>query len=107
MDRLDHFREAIEKAMCEYSRIPYSVGEIDIETVFDRRRDHYLLMTVGWNRGRRVHDALIHIDVIDGKVWIQQDGSEHGIAKDLMAAGIPKKSIVLAFRPPELRKYTE
>ena len=36
-----------------------------------------------------------------------RDGTEHGIAVDLTAAGIPKEYIVLGFREPELRQYTE
>ena len=39
--------------------------------------------------------------------WIQQDGTEDGIATDLMVAGIPKERIVLGFKRPESRKYTE
>ncbi len=41
-----------------------------------------------------------------GKIWIQRDGTEEGIAADLERAGIPKEHIVLGFRPPELRPYT-
>lgn len=46
------------------------------------------------------------MDLIDGKIWIQRDGTEEGIAADLERAGIPKEHIVLGFRPPELRPYT-
>lgn len=48
----------------------------------------------------------MHIDLIDGKIWTQRDGTEDGIAADLERAGIPKEDIVLGFRPPELRPYT-
>jgi hypothetical protein len=44
--------------------------------------------------------------LIDGKCWIQRDGTETGIAHDLEAAGIPKDRIVLGFRPPEVRPLT-
>ena len=44
---------------------------------------------------------------IDGKLWIQTDNTEHGIAPDLGQAGIPKSDIVLAFRPPDVRRHTE
>jgi len=47
------------------------------------------------------------IDIINGKIWIQRDGAEQGVAPDWVRAGIPKESIVLAFRPPEVRKPTE
>jgi hypothetical protein len=64
-------------------------------------------MNVGWDNGKRIHGALVHIDIVDGKLWIQRDGTEHGIAKELEQAGAPKNHIVLAFRPFEVRQYTE
>jgi hypothetical protein len=64
-------------------------------------------MNVGWDDSIRVHGCLVHIDIIDGKLWIQRDGTEHGIAKELRAAGIPKDQIVLAFKPLEVRPLTE
>ncbi|MEB3179867.1 MAG: element excision factor XisI family protein [Nostocaceae cyanobacterium] len=50
---------------------------------------------------------LIHVDLIEGKIWIQRDGTVKGIANPLVDAGVPKKHIVLGFRSPELRKYNE
>jgi hypothetical protein len=44
---------------------------------------------------------------IDGKLWIQRDGTEHGIAKELLQAGVSKDQIVLAFKPPEVRRLTD
>jgi len=43
---------------------------------------------------------------MNGKIWIQRDGTERGIASDLTEAGIPNDHIVLGFREPELRQYT-
>jgi len=62
---------------------------------------------MGWDQGKRVHGCLVHIDIRDGKLWIQRDGTEQGIATELVAAGIPKDAIVLAFHPPEIRPHTE
>ena len=50
---------------------------------------------------------MVHVDIIDGKFWIQRDGIEHGIATELLEAGIPKERIVLAFRPIERRRHME
>jgi hypothetical protein len=106
MDKsLDNYRSIIENVLTDYSKYPYAYGQIERQLVFDRMRDHYLLMSVGWDK-RRVHGALIHIDLIDGKCWIQRDGTESGIALELEAAGIPKDRIVLAFRSPEIRAHT-
>lgn len=107
MDKLDIYRQIIETVLTEYTRIPYAYGDIQTEAVFDRVNDHYLLMNVGWDNDRRVHGSLVHIDIINGKLWIQRDGTEHGVAKELVRAGIPKDHIVLGFRPPEVRQHTE
>jgi hypothetical protein len=107
MDFLDCYRAIIESILIEYTRIPYSHGDFRTEAVFDRTRDRYVLMNVGWDDGKRVHGSLVHIDIIDGKLWIQRDGIEHGIATELVQAGIPKDRIVLAFRPPEVRRLTD
>ena len=40
-------------------------------------------------------------------MWLQCDNTDLVVAEDLVAAGIPKTSIVLGFREPEIRKYTE
>ncbi|MBL8796116.1 MAG: XisI protein [Planctomycetia bacterium] len=105
MDRVAHYRQIIERILAEYASIPYAHGNIDRLTVFDRERDHYLLMIAGWDR-RREHGCIVHVDIKDGKFWIQRDGTEDGIALELEAAGVPKEDIVLAFKPPEMRKHT-
>jgi hypothetical protein len=107
MDTLNTYRDIIEKNLTEYTKIPYTYGDITIETVFDRTADRYLLVNVGWDRGRRVHGTLVHIDIIDGKIWIQRDGTEEGIANELVEAGISKENIVLGFQPPEIRPHTD
>ncbi|MHC5598248.1 MAG: element excision factor XisI family protein [Nostoc sp.] len=104
--KLDHYRQVIETILGEYASLPYSYANIQSEVVFDRNRDRYLWMDIGWDGDHRIHGCLVHIDLIDGKIWIQRDGTEEGIAADLERAGIPKEHIVLGFRPPELRPYT-
>jgi hypothetical protein len=106
MDELESYREIIQQALQDYAAVPYAYGAIESRVVVDRSSDQYLLVNVGWDNGRRVHGCLIHIDIINGKVWIQRDGTEEGIARTLVQAGIPKERIVLAFRSPELRRHT-
>ncbi len=99
------WRDLIESLLTEETRVPVSYGDIALSTVFDRAQDHYLLMAVGWEGPKRVHAPLLHVDVIDGKVWIQHDGTERGIARDLEAAGVPKDRIVLAFQHLSRRRF--
>ena len=108
MDALDTYRETIEAILDEYTRIPYAYGDIQTEAVFDRVHDRYVLMNVGWeDDGARVHGSLVHVDIVDGKLWIQRDGTEDGIARELVKAGVAKDRIVLGFRRPEVRQHTD
>lgn len=105
MDTTQTYREIVQKTLKEYAAIRYSHGDIQNQAVFDREGDHYLVVSVGWDK-QRVHGCVIHIDLIGDKVWVQRDNTENGIADELAEAGIPKEHIVIGFRRPELRQYT-
>ncbi|MBM3234662.1 XisI protein [Candidatus Poribacteria bacterium] len=107
MDILEKYRQIIQEILREYAKIPYAYGELQTQTVFDRDNDHYLLVIIGRDGVKRVHGCLVHIDIINNKIWIQRDGTEDGIATYLMEAGVSKDRIVLGFRSPDIRKYTE
>ena len=100
---LEADRAVVERVLTEYARFLTTDAETVCETVFDRDTDRYLLVEVGWENGYRIYGSLLHIDIVGGKLWIQQDGTEDGIAGELVAAGVPKDRIVLAFRPLSLR----
>jgi XisI protein len=106
MDRLERYRKIVRQVLAEYASFKPSHGEIDTELVVDPERDHYEVIDVGWDGDERVHGSIIHIDVIDGKVWIQYDGTDRPVADELIAAGIPQQDIVLAWHPRELRHHT-
>ncbi len=107
MDTLDTYRQIIQNVLKEYVQIQYAYGKIENEILFDREHDRYMVVSVGWQDVKRIHGCLIHIDIVNGKVWIQRDGTEHGIASELEQAGIPKEHIVLGFHSPDVRQYTE
>jgi hypothetical protein len=68
--------------------------------VFDREHDRYLLVETGWQNGYRIYGTLLHIDIIDTKLWIQHDGTEEGIAGELVAAEFPKSILSSALSHP-------
>ncbi|MBP0027137.1 XisI protein [Roseofilum sp. Guam] len=106
MDKLEFYRETIEKILRRHADMPYSYGEIDEHVIIDRDRNHFLLFDVGWQQKRRVHGCITHVQIIDSKIWIQRDGIEDGVTEELLEAGVPKSDIVLGFQPPEVRPYT-
>ncbi len=106
MDTLNRYKKAVQQVLSAHMVANYAVGDIQKEMVADEKNDRYIVMMIGWEGPRRVHGALIHVDIIDGKIWIHRDGTEDGIAGELEEAGIPKSDIVLGFREPEVRQYT-
>jgi hypothetical protein len=74
--------------------------------IFDEERDRYLILHVGWQDEQRIHGCPVHIDIKDGKIWIQRDFTEAGLAHELVEMGVPKEDIVLAFRSPFVRQFT-
>ncbi|GAB1545509.1 hypothetical protein NUACC21_81850 [Scytonema sp. NUACC21] len=108
MDSLNtQYGDIIIKILQDYADFLGNDEEVQVELVFDRERNRYLLVETGWQNGYRIYGTLLHIDIIDNKLWIQHDGTEEGIAVDLVAAGIPKEKIVLGFRSLEQREHTE
>ncbi len=107
MESLSTYRQVVEGVLAVYANIPYAHGDLRCEALFDREHDRYALFTLGWNAGKRIHFALVHIDIMDGKIRIEKDNTEDGVADELVQAGIPKSQIVLAFHPPDVRKHTE
>jgi hypothetical protein len=80
--------------------------EYEVQTLFDTEQDHYQLLYVGWRGTKRDFGCILHLDIKDGKIWIQHDGTEVGIANGLVDLGVPKQDIVLAFHEPEVRQFT-
>jgi hypothetical protein len=106
MDILNQWREIIEKILQYHANLPYRYGDVSSYVVVSRDRNHYLLMHEGWEEQRRVHGCVVHVEIRDDKLWIHYDGIEDSITEELVAAGIPKDHIVLAFHPPFVRQHT-
>lgn len=107
MDRVTTYRRIIQELIRRYAQIKLAYGDIEIETIFDEANDHYEMMYTGWDEHRRIHGSVLHLDIRDGKVWIQHDGIEGSIAEELVEAGIPREDVVLGFQPPYARRFTE
>jgi hypothetical protein len=107
MDKLEKYRHYIKSIIEEYSQYKPSYGDVELQVIIDKEHNHYQLMTVGWNGEKPIHGIMLHIDIKDGKIWIQHNGTERRIAQDLLELGVPKQDIVLAFHSPTRRKYSD
>lgn len=107
MDSLEKYQQIVRNLILEYASHKPSHGKIEVEAIIDEDKGHYEILHIGWQGKRRVHGIVLHIDIIGDKVWIQYDGTSPGVALELVAAGIPRESIVLGFQPEHVRQYTE
>ncbi len=107
MDTLNNYQKIVRNLILEYASHQPSHGKIEIEAITDDQKGHYEVLHVGWQGHRRVHGIVLHVDIIDNKIWIQYDGTSPGIALELVEAGIPHESIVLGFQPEHVRQYTD
>ncbi|MEO0409338.1 MAG: XisI protein [Cyanobacteria bacterium P01_A01_bin.135] len=107
MDSLDNYRMHIKRLLTEYGSYPYRYGEVESQTLFDTQNDHYQLVRVGWEGSQRVYGCVFHLDIKDGKIWIQWNSSDIDIGEELVALGVPKEDIVIGFQPEYMRQYSE
>ncbi|MEP7339303.1 MAG: XisI protein [Acidobacteriota bacterium] len=105
-NKLAKYREIARNIVLDYVNIGSSRDQIAREPVIDSERDHYQVMAIGWQGTRRVHSAVIHLDIIDGKIWIQHDSTDWSVADALIEAGVPQEDIVLGFHPADVRPLT-
>lgn len=89
MANLAHYRQLIEAYLTEQAAIPFVPDTLHYAPVFDRERDHYLLLVIGRDRQERVHRCDIHLAIVAGKVWLQELNADVDVLHDLHQAGIP------------------
>ena len=108
MDKLSTYRQAIKTVLSDYASFTSDDKNsgINAQLLFDEQHDHYQLMYVGWRQRERIYGSVMHIDLIDGKVWLQYNGTEGDIAQDLIDLGVDRDDIVLGFRNPAVHAYT-
>lgn len=109
MDRIAHYRRLLKEILAtqaaEMEQQP--IAGVDTELIIDEAHDNYMLAPVGWSPQGRVRGATLYVRIRNGKFWIEEDWTEEGITSHLLAAGVPKEDIVLAFHAPDVRPHTE
>jgi hypothetical protein len=106
MERLDQYREII-RTFLEASIAPSSNDpNFETQLICDCDRDHYQLVSLGWQGHRRFYSVSIHLDIKDGKVWIQKNDTDRLIAQELVGLGVAREDIVLGLQPVYARVDT-
>jgi len=106
MDKLDFYRQIIRNFLQEQAKIIPLGGIVEPETVFDTESDRYLLLHLGWNEQQRIYSVVIHLEIRDSKVWIQQNNTDFSLAEELLNRSVAKEDIILGLKPDFVRQYT-
>ena len=104
MARVNLYQQIVKEVLSSYRGDASFFSGVEDQLIFDTEHDHYQLAKVGWSGQKRFFGSVIHMDIKEGKIWIQHDGTEHGVANDLLERGVPKEDIVLAFHHPFQRE---
>lgn len=104
MDRMNTYPDIVISLLEEYADIkPANLPEVETMMMADRERNHYALVRMGWEGKRFTYHTVMHFDIKDGKVWLQQNWTDRDLAAELVERGIPSEDIVLGFVPPYAR----
>ena len=105
MDKLVLYRSCIQKLLERHGTSAFEGDDMEMALCFDSVRDRYLLMRIGWDGLTRVYHSMLHFDIKDGKVWLQQNTTDIDVGVELMELGVAKEDIVLGLHPPYKRFY--
>jgi hypothetical protein len=105
MERID-YPELIRDILTQHLANDINNGT-ETQLIFDTERHHYQVLNIGWKEQKRIYGVIVHVDLKEDKIWVQRDGTEIGIANQLIAAGVPKQDIILGFYAPYKRSLTE
>lgn len=99
MDRLSHYHAAIKQILQHHADLMTRrpTPHQNVVWAFDEKTEQYLLLKFGSPRGERGHYVKAHLRLHEGKIWIEQDWTEDGLAEELREAGVPHEDIILAF----------
>lgn len=107
MDKITKYQKMILEIIEEYAKIKYANVDGENYVVADKENHRYLVMTIGWEDGRFVHDCPMHFDIKDGKIWLQRNQTEWMFEEWFDKYGITKDEVVLGFLSPKMREYSD
>lgn len=109
MERIAKYRKILKDLLEQQAEIMSQGPQTEIETelIFDEDKGSFLLLRFGWTPEGRLFVPTLFARLHEGKIWIENDWTEDGLATGLIENGVPAEDVVLAFHPPDMRVHTE
>jgi hypothetical protein len=97
VEKLNSYRRILQQVIEMHAAMPREQENVESLAICDSVHDNYLLMDVFPDPKGSAGYIVVHLRLKDGKVRVERDGIEYGIAEDLMEAGIAKEDIAYTF----------
>ena len=92
------YQDILAQVIREESKAQPKRGQVKIVPVCDYETQQYLLVALGWDKKRHISSIIFHARLTQGKIIIEEDNTEEGMAAVLRAAGVPDADILLGWR---------
>ena len=106
MDKIKKYEKIICELLTEYSEVKRIPVEVKAQVIIDKENHHYQLLSLGWHKSGFTYQTAFHFDIIENKIWIQQNNTDILIADELISKGVNKDDIILGFIAPTMRRYS-
>ena len=108
MDRIENYRQILEKVVKRHAQFQPANGNIQTHAVCDRETDEYMVIDSGWNeKGRRIYDVVLHFRLQDGIVHVERDNTDAEVVRELLDSGIAKDDLILAYNALPFQKLED
>jgi XisI protein len=109
MDRIKKYQNLIVNLLEEYASVkPANLSNQEYQIIADTQRNHFQLVSMGWQQDRFFYNVILHLDIKTGdKIWLQVNNTDWNIVNSLLENGVPSSQIVLGFVSPSLRQYSQ
>jgi len=77
-----NYKEIVQKILESHAK-NRSNTPTEVKLIFDTERDRYQVLNMGWQELTRIFACIIYVEIKDGKIWIERDGTEIGVANEL------------------------
>jgi hypothetical protein len=107
MDKIKKYQKVILSVLEEYAKVRYSNLDAENKLIADKANHRYQVVTIGWDKNKFIHDCPIHMDIINGKIWVQRNMTDIDLDTIFRENKVPKSDIVLGFLSPKMREYSD
>jgi hypothetical protein len=102
MEKIATYRIAIESIFTYLEKGSYAIP--GIKRIVLKDKDHYLIIRTGWSNDQNLYSMLVHMAIVDEKICIYINNTEHNFEEELIEQGISKEDIIFTDISPTQRQ---